>query len=50
MTEKPIKILLVEDDHNLGSILKEYLEIKFYTVDLAENGKIGLEKISERRL
>ena len=47
MSEKPIRILLVEDDHSLGSILKEYLEIKFYEVDLAINGKIGLEKFQK---
>ena len=37
------KILLVEDDPNLGSVLKEYLEIKGNNVTLAQDGKIGLE-------
>ena len=36
-------ILLVEDDPNLGSVLKEYLEIKGNTVKLAIDGKAGLE-------
>jgi DNA-binding response OmpR family regulator len=37
-----IKILLVEDDENLGQILKEYLGIKGYNISLAKNGQIGL--------
>ena len=32
-------ILLAEDDPNLGSLLKDYLEAKDYRVHLAENGK-----------
>jgi DNA-binding response OmpR family regulator len=38
-----IKILLVEDDPNLGGVLKEYLEIKGNEVTLAQDGKAGLE-------
>lgn len=38
------KLLLVEDDPSLGSVLKEYLEIKGFDVDHAENGKLGWEK------
>lgn len=38
------KLLLVEDDPNLGSVLKEYLEIKGFDVDHAENGKLGWDK------
>jgi two-component system, OmpR family, response regulator len=34
-----IKILLAEDDANLGSLLKEYLEAKGFLVTLAKNGK-----------
>lgn len=33
------KILLAEDDTNLGNLLKEYLEAKGYRVVLAKNGK-----------
>ena len=36
------KILLVEDNETLGYILKEYLEIKGFEVDLGKNGKEGL--------
>ena len=34
-------ILLVEDDLNLGIILKEYLEVKGYTVTHCLNGEEG---------
>ncbi|MES2732386.1 MAG: response regulator transcription factor [Bacteroidota bacterium] len=33
------KILLVEDDPNLGQILREYLDLKGYTTDLARDGE-----------
>ncbi|QHT66284.1 response regulator transcription factor [Rhodocytophaga rosea] len=35
----PTKILLVEDDPNLGQLLKEYLEIKGFLVNLATDGE-----------
>jgi DNA-binding response OmpR family regulator len=34
-----IKILLAEDDNNLGNLLKEYLNAKDFDVTLASNGK-----------
>ena len=37
------RILLAEDDENLGYILKEYLEMKEYQVTLARDGEEGLE-------
>jgi len=37
-----IKILLVEDDPNFGSILKSYLELAEYEVVLKKDGKQGL--------
>jgi DNA-binding response OmpR family regulator len=39
---KKIKILLVEDDPNFGSILKSYLELADYEVMLKADGKQGL--------
>jgi two-component system response regulator VicR len=36
------KILLVEDDANLGQLLKEYLEIKGYQTNLARDGEQAL--------
>ena len=37
-----IRILLVEDDINLGSLLKDYLIAKGYEVELQKNGEKGL--------
>ncbi|QCK13416.1 response regulator transcription factor [Mangrovivirga cuniculi] len=37
------KLLIVEDDPNLGQILKEYLEIKGFETDLCRDGEEGLE-------
>lgn len=42
-----VKVLLVEDDPNLGSLLKEYLEAKGYSTVLAVNGKQGYEVFSK---
>lgn len=41
------RILLVEDDPNFGSILKEYLIINGYHVTLAKNGIEGFEKFKK---
>ena len=41
---KKKKILLVEDDHNFGSILRDYLTLHSYEITLAKNGIEGLEK------
>ena len=41
------RILLVEDDPNFGSILKEYLMINGYEVTLAKNGIEGFEKFKK---
>ena len=36
------KILLTEDDQNFGDVLKSYLEMHDYAVDLAIDGEEGL--------
>jgi two-component system, OmpR family, response regulator len=41
------KILLVEDDPNFGSVLKDYLQINDYEVTLAKNGMEGFEKFKK---
>jgi DNA-binding response OmpR family regulator len=41
--EKKIRILVVEDDPNLGSLLTEYLIAKGHQATLAENGQKGFE-------
>ena len=46
MAEKK-KILIVEDDPNFGSILKDYLKLHSYDVLLAKNGVEGLEKFKK---
>ncbi|WP_299464162.1 response regulator transcription factor [uncultured Microscilla sp.] len=38
-----IKILLVEDDNNLGQLLQEYLQIKGFPTTLRRDGEAGLE-------
>jgi DNA-binding response OmpR family regulator len=40
-TRKP-KILLCEDDSNLGNVLKNYLELNDYEVTLERDGRLGL--------
>ena len=37
-----LKILLVEDDTNFGKVLKNYLELNDYVVELARDGILGL--------
>jgi DNA-binding response OmpR family regulator len=41
------KILLVEDDQNFGSILKDYLTLNDFDVTLAKNGMEGFEKFKK---
>ena len=43
MNNKKLKVLLVEDDPNLGTLLREYLEAKGYETMLAVNGKKGYD-------
>ncbi len=40
-------ILLVEDDKNLGFVIKDSLEIAGYSVVLREDGEVGLEAFSQ---
>ena len=41
------KILLVEDDPNFGTVLKDYLTMNDYTVVHAKNGMEGFEKFKK---
>lgn len=41
------KILIVEDDQFLRDFYQELLTTEGYTVDVAEDGEIGLSKISQ---
>jgi len=42
MEDKKNKILLCEDDTNLGMVLKNYLELNEYDVILERDGRLGL--------
>jgi two-component system OmpR family response regulator len=47
MTEK-IKVLLAEDDTNLGTLLANYLKAKSYDVTLCVDGEIALKRFKEQ--
>jgi DNA-binding response OmpR family regulator len=48
MEKNKIQVLLAEDDHNLGSILKTFLDAKGYSTTLCVNGLDALETYRER--
>jgi two-component system, OmpR family, response regulator len=43
MSNKAVKIFLVEDDLSFGSVLKSYLEINDYSVEWVDDGKYALD-------
>ena len=47
MISKNKQILLVEDDVNFGTVLRDYLQMNGYTVVLARNGLEGFEKFKK---
>lgn len=47
MEEQKKKILLVEDDPNFGTVLKDYLMMNDYDVVHAKNGMEGFEKFKK---
>ncbi|MCC7302662.1 MAG: response regulator transcription factor [Bacteroidia bacterium] len=49
MSANTTRLLLVEDDPNLGSLLKDYLEAKGYESKLASNGKEGYSEFSKEK-
>jgi len=49
MTEEKTKILLCEDDENLGMILREYLQSKGYDVDLMLDGEAGYKAFTHNK-
>jgi len=44
MSKKNLKIFLVEDDLSFGSVLKSYLEINDFSVDLVDDGKYAIDQ------
>ncbi len=49
MEERKNKILLCEDDQNLGMVLKNYLELSDYDVTLERDGRLGLAAFQRER-
>lgn len=49
MEDKKTKILLCEDDTNLGMVLKNYLELNDYDVTLERDGRLGLAAFQRER-
>ena len=47
MIQTKKRVLLVEDDQNFGTILRDYLEINDYEVVLARNGVEGAERFNK---
>lgn len=47
MEKKNVKILLAEDDKNLGTVLKAYLDAKNFKCTLCINGKEALEEFQQ---
>ena len=47
--EDKVKILLCEDDENLGMLLREYLQAKGYLADLMPNGEAGYKAFMKNK-
>lgn len=45
--DKEVRILLAEDDINLGQLLQTFLKSKGFAVSLAQNGQIAFDKFSK---
>lgn len=45
--DKEVRILLAEDDINLGQLLQSFLKSKGFSVSLAQNGQIAFDKFSK---
>ena len=50
MENKKLKILVVEDDENLGKMLSDYLKVKGYGVVLKRDGEEGLKGFIEEEV
>ncbi len=47
--EQQIKVLLCEDDENLGMLLREYLQTKGFNTDLMPDGEEGLNAFTKEK-
>lgn len=43
------RILLVEDEEGLSGAIREWLEDEYYVVDVASDGVIGLDRLSNKK-
>jgi DNA-binding response OmpR family regulator len=50
MESKELKVLLAEDDKNLGAVLKAYLEAKGYQTTLCINGKEAFDIFNKKKI
>lgn len=50
MSNNEIKILVVEDDNNLGKMLSDYLKVKGYEVVLKKDGEEGYQAFLEEQV
>jgi len=49
MNDEKVKILLCEDDENLGMLLSEYLQTKGYDADLQPDGEAGYKAFTRSK-
>lgn len=49
MNDEKVKILLCEDDENLGMLLREYLQTKGYDADLQPDGEAGYKAFTRSK-
>ena len=47
--DENLKILLCEDDENLGMLLREYLQAKGYAATLCPDGEIGYKEFMKSK-
>ena len=48
--EEKMRILLCEDDENLGMLLREYLQAKGYDTELCPDGEAGYKSFLKNRM
>lgn len=49
MTDEKLRILLCEDDENLGMLLREYLQAKGYEATLCQDGEEGYREFAREK-
>lgn len=48
-SEESLKVLLCEDDENLGMLLREYLQAKGYDTELCADGELGYRAFTQKK-